>query len=118
MSLLTEVMADIDAAPECDRLSIARQWLEYYLSVPKDETVQVCRDFGIQPAQAKMFIALDKARGNPVSRDHLMAVSARDGTTQKIVEVQICRIRRAIADHGYVINTVWGVGYSMTRVGE
>lgn len=69
-----------------------------------------------------MLAALVRSRGHPLSRAQLIdrALGRDADVTDRVVDVQIARLRRAIgdpADAPALIKTVWGVGYVLVSDG-
>lgn len=69
-----------------------------------------------------LLAALVRSRGRPLSRAQLIerAVGRDADVTDRAVDVQIARLRRAIgdrADDAELIKTVWGVGYVLVSDG-
>lgn len=70
-----------------------------------------------------LLSALVRSRGRPLSRAQLIdrALGRDAEVTDRAVDVQIARLRRAIgdrADDPALIKTVWGVGYVLVSVGD
>lgn len=67
-------------------------------------------------AETKVFGRL--LRGGPATKDALMACLyrdlGRDEVEIKIVDVFVCKLRKKIKPFGFVIETIWGVGYAMS----
>ena len=66
--------------------------------------------------------ALIRSRGRPLSRAQLIdrALGRDAEVTDRAVDVQVARLRRAIgdrADDPQLIKTVWGVGYVLVADG-
>lgn len=82
-------------------------------------TRMVTRDGGLLKLSSREFAllaALVRSRGRPLSRAQLIerALGRDAEVTDRAVDVQIARLRRAIggrADDAELIKTVWGVGY-------
>lgn len=71
---------------------------------------------GMTKSRAKMFDLLLARRGQTVSRGALMDASYHntvDGPEEKIIDVQICNIRKTLKDTQYEIETVFGIGYRL-----
>lgn len=69
-----------------------------------------------------LLVALARSRGRPLSRAQLIdrALGRDAEVTDRAVDVQIARLRRAIgdrADDAELIKTVWGVGYVLVSDG-
>lgn len=76
---------------------------------------------GMTKSRAKMFDLLLARRGQTVSRSALMDASYHntvDGPEEKIIDVQICNIRKALKRTGYEIETIFGIGYRMKPAGN
>jgi DNA-binding winged helix-turn-helix (wHTH) protein len=77
----------------------------------------IMQAFAMTAGQARMFLALIRRR--EVHRDQLHSIyNERDGgvadTEVKIVDVQICMMRKLLKDKGIEIRTLWSFGYCMT----
>lgn len=69
-----------------------------------------------------LLAALVRSRGHPLSRAQLIdrALGRDADVTDRVVDVQIARLRRAIGDRAdapELIKTVWGVGYVLVSDG-
>lgn len=69
-----------------------------------------------------LLAALVRSRGRPLSRSQLIerALGRDAEVTDRAVDVQVARLRRAIgdrADEAELIKTVWGVGYVLVSDG-
>ncbi|MEH0076979.1 response regulator [Pannonibacter sp. Pt2] len=69
-----------------------------------------------------LLAALVRSRGRPLSRSQLIerALGRDAEVTDRAVDVQVARLRRAIgdrADEAELIKTVWGVGYVLVSGG-
>lgn len=67
-----------------------------------------------------LLAALARSRGRPLSRAQLIerALGRNAEVTDRAIDVQIARLRKAIddnADDPQLIKTVWGVGYVLVR---
>jgi hypothetical protein len=70
--------------------------------------------FGLTRAEAVILVQLLE-RGH-VEREPLRAAMARDGSpavTSKNLSVVASTLRRKMAAHGVVINTLWGAGFTL-----
>src|SRR5215831_3156669 len=77
----------------------------------------IMQAFAMTAGQARMFLALIRRR--EVHRDQLHSIyNERDGeiadTEVKIVDVQICMMRKLLKDKEIEIRTLWSFGYCMT----
>lgn len=73
-------------------------------------------EFRLTGAETKVFGRLLK--GGAVTKDALMACLyrdvGRDEVEIKIVDVFVCKLRKKLKPFGLTIETIWGVGYTMT----
>ena len=109
------------AAPELIRLrreneylrEMNRHLLEGSGANPDLDFIRRCRTvFGIEKARAKLLAVLLAGQ----VRDKAAILNAYSGNKRdipeiKIVDVLVCRLRRALKPHGATIRTDWGVGY-------
>lgn len=66
------------------------------------------------PAQFRLLKALIDAYPNVLTKEECFSqASARGRAAQKVVDIQICGIRKRADALGLVITTVWGVGYRL-----
>ena len=101
--------ADVQA--HIDLLEARVTELEEGLLADFEPEMQVA--FGLSPKQSRLLGVL--ARRQQVSKDMAMAVlygGETDPPSDKILDVFICKIRRAIAPN-YRIKTIFGVGWFM-----
>lgn len=103
---------------EIQRLRDRIEELEGILGVGKDDVTAYRQLLGISPDQAKVLGLLMK-RTVTVTRASISTVlyGARpdcDIPADKIIDVLVCKLRKAIAASGASIRTDWGNGYSMT----
>lgn len=71
---------------------------------------------GISAQQAAILAALASRR--ECTRTYLFNAVWGDKLDQpdpKILDVQLCKLRKAVAPHGVTIKTVWGKGYGMSK---
>lgn len=69
---------------------------------------------GLTPNRARMFDLLLARKDQVVSRAALLDVCMSDEDTDiKIVDVNICHIRKRLQGSRYEIETVWGRGYRL-----
>ena len=89
-------------------------WVDIHSEHPTDH-------IEVRPAIRPILRILWDASGRTVSKDHLLtAYTARRSIKQsfpdaKIIDIQICHLRKALAGTDYEIKTVWGVGYRLLR---
>lgn len=78
------------------------------------------RAFAVCVSEAQLLHFL--LRGQVLSRDHILALMYPPGRKAvpkaKIIDIYVCRLRKALAPHGITIDTHWGTGWSMTRDGK
>lgn len=87
------------------------------LEVDHTKAETFCAALGITPQQAAIVAALYDAKDRPISKGavlDLMPVSWGERTDDKIVDVQICMIRKVLGA-GF-IETVRMRGYSLSQV--
>lgn len=71
-------------------------------------------ELGIMPQCAQILWALWDCK--PKSRDaifHSVWGGKIDQPEIKVIDVQVCRLRAALAPHGASIKTIWGYGYQL-----
>jgi len=111
MSVRDEVLAQ----PEADRLDYALGLLDLAYGYSDDGQVAWAREtFGLDPSQARIFLALNGAAPRMLTRDHLMEVACRGihGVASNTLSVHVSRLRGALrARGGPDITLVWGQGY-------
>lgn len=86
----------------------------------------VTRDGGVLPLSSReyaLFAALARSAGRPLSRAQLIerALGRDAEVTDRAIDVQIARLRRAIGDDASSprhVRTVWGVGYVLADGGD
>lgn len=70
----------------------------------------------LTPKQRDMFQLLMKRRGQTVSKSALIDSSFRhqdNEPAEKVIDVQICKMRKRLKNTEYDIETVWGTGYRL-----
>jgi two-component system phosphate regulon response regulator OmpR len=86
----------------------------------------VTRDGRVLPLSSReyaLFAALARSAGRPLSRAQLIerALGRDAEVTDRAIDVQIARLRRAIGDDAASprhVRTVWGVGYVLADGGD
>jgi len=81
------------------------------------------RELTLSSREFALFAALARSPGRPLSRAQLIdrALGRDASVTDRAIDVQVARLRKAIGDDGAdprFIRTVWGVGYVLTPGGE
>lgn len=102
---------------ELIRLRDRVEELERVLGVDRNLTSRLRDAFGIEPGMAPVLGMLLKR--NFVSHDSLYTVlfAGRpecDWPEPKLMDVQICKLRRVLKRHGISIKTRWGEGWLMS----
>lgn len=67
--------------------------------------------------ELNLLVALAEARGAPLSKDYLLdfAYGVGSDTDEKVIEVNISRLRKRLKPYGVTIKVQRGIGYSLTR---
>ena len=75
--------------------------------------------FHISASQARLLLILMNHEGECVHKqtilNRLYVETPNDMPEGKIIDVFICKLRKAIADSEYQIETVWGEGYKLIK---
>src|SRR5260221_2612574 len=101
---------------EVERLRDRVEQLEEVLGIDRSLTSRLRQAFGLEPGKAPilgMLLARDF-----VTRESLYIVLYADRPEcdwpeEKVMDVQICKLRRILRRHGIAIETRWGEGWSM-----
>ena len=104
---------------ELERLQNRIEELESVLGVGKDEVTIYRRAFGLTRDQARILGLLFK-RNATVTRGSIYTVlyGSRpdcDQPEDKIIDVQICKMRKQLRAVGVEIKVDWGFGYRMPQ---
>lgn len=91
------------------------------LSTPSPEWFELARRIGVRlsPSEGAIFDLLLARRPRVVTKEALLAaLEALNGTEPeiKIVDVQICKLRKKLAGTKIKIKTAWGAGFSLEGV--
>ena len=97
--------------------------VDYLLSVLADmmgATDETCiwPDIHLTQMQRVMLQAIFARNGGTVTRDQFMAILYTDQSSDpsdKIIDVQISKLRQKLSGTGFKIVTDWGVGYHFER---
>ena len=69
--------------------------------------------FGLTAGQARMFLVLIRRR--EIHRSQMHEIYNPDLDTEiKVIDVQLCKMRKVLKGMGILIRTLWGFGYCMT----
>jgi hypothetical protein len=84
-----------------------------------EEVLKACvmQIFGITAGQARIMLVLIRRYAVPRAQMHEIYNQRMTGTAdtyEKIIDVQICKMRHALKIHEIEIQTVWGFGYRMS----
>lgn len=101
---------------EVQRLRDRVEELERVLGVDESLTSRLRTVFGLEPGQSEVLGMLMKR--NFVTHDSLYTVlyggrPECDWPEEKIMDVQICKLRRKLKKHGVEVKTRWGEGWWM-----
>jgi hypothetical protein len=76
-------------------------------------TACLCRLFSLSPSQSRLLLTFIRRR--EVHRDETLGIlSLNVNTEAKVIDVQVCKMRRQLSNHGLEIQTMWGFGHRMT----
>src|SRR4051794_32177910 len=99
---------------ELDNLRDRISQLEQILGIDRSATGRLKDAFGISPALASMLgilMARSLVSGEAFYTALYGARPECDWPDEKIIDVQICKLRAAIKPHGIEIGTKWGEGW-------
>jgi len=82
------------------------------MTVTRDET-----SLNLSSREFALLATLASSAGRPLSRAQLIDRSFERGAeiTDRAIDVQVARLRKAIGDDGTLIKTVWGTGYMLVN---
>jgi DNA-binding response OmpR family regulator len=108
----------------CDRLEEENVYLksELGLQVEAGHLAEVMTAFKATHGEARMIMALYRARARAVSREQLFDVlpghdhGVGQDSTFKVVDTLMVRVRRKLGDDA--VTTLHGVGYRMSEAGS
>lgn len=115
--LTVSVSADAEA-PVCPCCGAAVEPLALMIDDDRGLVAHRGRSAQVTPAQMRIVRALVDAFPRTLTREALLEAlypHPADAAADKIVDVQIAKIRRKLDPLGLVITTQWGVGYAMER---
>lgn len=108
-----------DPIPEPSEAEITAQEKLAYLTDDLDqERVAMVRQYGFTSSEAALVIALRRAKGRSLSKEHLLRImhpnrNPDEMPDAKIVDVFVCKIRKKLKGKALAITTDWGLGYRL-----
>lgn len=102
---------------EMEKMRDRLEQLEQILGIDRSETGRIRQAFGLEPDLARIMGMLLKR--NFVSHESLYVVMYGhrpecEWPDAKVLDVQICKLRRRLKPYAIVIATRWGEGWSMS----
>lgn len=102
---------------EMEKMRDRLEQLEQILGIDRSETGRIRTAFGLEPDLARILGMLLKR--NFVSHESLYVVMYGhrpecEWPDAKVLDVQICKLRRRLKRHEILITTRWGEGWSMS----
>lgn len=89
---------------------------ELGVSLRLTDQARIMERFSLSPKAAKILMALRTSNGRLLSHDFLVETFAPESERDKIIDVYICKIRKAIGRDS--VKTCWGEGFSLTEAGK
>lgn len=91
------------------------RWRDLDVDVASHRVVAGGKEIELRPLELKLLLALFRARGALLTRDHLLrAIWGEDATARpRLVDIHVWRLRERLGAHGDVVVTVHGSGYRL-----
>lgn len=119
-SLISQMKDAVNDPKRYEDLSDSLSVLTMAHIVPS-EPEDVWKPYKLTKTQRRLVDALKGHMGKCVRKENILNALYFDdpngGAEANIINVEVCYIRKKIKGSGYVINTHWGIGYSMDVIG-